>query len=266
MSEISLIVNSSSTNGARNVSSDGSYFEVHLEEALQIPQSTSSVTISVEDADIWWTIPNIITGQNDKMYITGKDTNDVLQNFVITIPQGLYDLTGLNSTIMRELSNAGAKVSPDPLITLSPDEATQKVQIRFNYNDVSIDFSQTDTPREILGYNSQVYGAYASSPHNVLADNTAQFNQVNYFLLHSDLVNSGIRYNNTYNQTIAKIPIDVAPGSQITYKPFNPAKSHSEQLIGSSRSVMRFWLTDDKNRPVNTNGESYSARIVIKYN
>jgi hypothetical protein len=27
----------------------------------------------------------------------------------------------------------------------------------------------------------------------------------------------------------------------------------------------KFWLTDDKNRLVNTNGEAYSVRIVIRW-
>ena len=265
MNEISFIVNSSSSNGATNVSSGGDYFEIHLEDGIDIPRDAEGVNVSVEDADVWWSIPNIIAGQNDKMYVTGQNTSDVVTNFTITIPQGLYDLTGLNTAIARELGNAGAKVSPDPLISMTPDDATQKVQIRFNYNDVSIDFTQNDTPREILGYNSSIYGAYTTAPHNVLAPNTAQFNQVNYFLLHSDIVQKGIRYNNTYSQIIAKVPIDVSPGSQITYTPFNPSKIPAPELSGANRNVLRFWITDDKNRPINTNNESYSMRVVIRY-
>ena len=93
--------------------------------------------------------------------------NDVVQNYAITIPNGLYDLNGLNQSILRELENAGAKNDPNVLFSLSPDEATNKVEIRLNYDSVSIDFTQPNTFREILGFNSQVVGPYATVPRNI---------------------------------------------------------------------------------------------------
>jgi len=230
---------------------------------LSIPKDALNVNIYVEEATIWWSVPNVITGENDKMYITGPDTADVITNYVITLPQGLYDLSGINAAIARELEIAGAKIDPDPLITLSPDEATQRVQIRFNYATVSIDFTPNDTFRTILGFNSQVYTPVPNNP--VLAPNVAAFNRVNYFLIHSDLTNKGIRFNNNYNQTIGQVLIDVAPGSQIVSRPFNPARINAQELAGSSRTNLRFWITDDEDRRVNTNNEYWSARVVIHY-
>ena len=78
-------------------------------------------------------------------------------------------------------------------------------------------------------------------------------------------MNKGIRFNNSYNQTVAQVLIDVAPGSQIVSTPFNPAKCNAQELAGSKRTNLRFWLTDDKQRNVNTNGEYFTARIVIHY-
>ena len=261
--EISMIVSSDPVNGATNISPDGSYFEVQLQDGLSIPKDALNINISVEEATIWWSVPNVITGENDKMYITGPDTADVITNYIITLPQGLYDLSGINAAIARELEIAGAKIDPDPLITLSPDEATQRVQIRFNYATVSIDFTPNDTFRVILGFNSQVYTPVPNNP--VLAPNVAAFNRVNYFLIHSDLTNKGIRFNNNYNQTIGQVLIDVAPGSQIVSRPFNPAKINAQELAGTSRTNLRFWITDDEDRRVNTNNEYWSARVVVHY-
>jgi len=261
--EISMIVSSDPINGATNISPDGSYFEVQLQDGLSIPKDALNINISVEEATIWWSVPNVITGENDKMYITGPDTADVITNYIITLPQGLYDLSGINAAIARELEIAGAKIDPDPLITLSPDEATQRVQIRFNYATVSIDFTPNDTFRVILGFNSQVYTPVPDNP--ILAPNVAAFNRVNYFLIHSDLTNKGIRFNNNYNQTIGQVLIDVAPGSQIVSRPFNPAKINAQELAGTSRTNLRFWITDDEDRRVNTNNEYWSARVVIHY-
>lgn len=166
---------------------------------------------------------------------------------------------------MRELQNAGAKTDPIPVINLSPDDATQKVELTLNYLGSSVDFTQPDTPRIILGFDSQVIGPTVIAPISIVADNVAAFNQVNYFLIHSDLVNKGIRFNNNYNQTIAQVLIDVPPGSQIVSKPFNPARSNAFELGGSQRTNIRFYLTDDRDRAVNTNGEYWTCRVVIKY-
>jgi hypothetical protein len=263
--EISMIVSSDPKAGAINRSTDGSYFEIQLQDGLQLPAEALNVNIAVEEATIWWVVPNIISGENDTMYITGPDTLDVVQNYVVVIPQGLYDLSGINQAILRDLENQGAKIDPDPLITLTPDEPTQKVEMRFDYTTVSVDFTQPNTPRDILGFNPQVLGPYVGAPVNILADNIAQFNQVNYFLIHSDLTNKGIRFNNNYNQTIAQVLIDVSPGSQIVSHPFNPAKINAPELAGAKRTNLRIWLTDDQDRRVNTNGEYFTARIVIHY-
>ena len=258
--ETSLILDSGTAAGAVNKSADGSYFQVQFGEPLQIPENAVDCQIAVEEAEIWWTIPNIVTGVNDRFYVTDSS---VPATYSLTIPQGLYDLTGLSQAILRELENAGAATGP-ALITLTPDEATQKVELRLNYATVSVDFTQSDTMRTILGFNSAVVGP-GTAGETYLADNVAAFNTINYFLLHSDITNDGIRTNNDYSQTIAKVPIDVSPGSQIVYKPFNPARVEEPNLIGATRNSIQIWLTDQDNNRVNTNTEDYSLRLNIRY-
>jgi hypothetical protein len=358
--EISMLVTSDPAQGAINRSANGSYFEIQLQDGLKIPAEALNINIAVENATIWWVIPNIKTGINDKIYITGPSGpstessvqlgfddnttcslsggalafqrvsvdlpvgqiavgdvitltggphaglaltvsaiisntiniqsftvtgnsggavqsgiattfsryrgNSGLVNYVCTIPQGLYDLSLLNSAVMRSLENQGALFDPDPILTFSADSATQRVELSFYYNNVSIDFTQPDTPRDILGFNSAVYGPYLTNPFSIVAPNIASFNQVNYFLIHSDLTYRGIRFNNSYNQTIAQVLIDKAPGSQIIYAPFNPARINASELAGGNRTNLRFWLTNEDDVRVDTNGEYWSARLVIRYN
>lgn len=267
--QISMLVSSDPSLGAKNVSSDGSRFEIALETPITIPKDAVGVHVACEESTVWWTIPNIVTGVNDTFYVTGDDDQaiPVQQNYVIVIPQGLYDISGLNNALLSGLEAAGARTSPDPIVTLDADSSTQKVQIRLNYTNSSVDFSagKTDTCRDILGFDPQVVGPDAGAPLNILADNVAAFNTINSFLIHSDIVGQGIRFNNTYNQTIAQVLIDVAPGSQIVSTPFHPAQSDANELIGSKRSHIRFWLTDDSNDAVNTNTEFWTTRLVISY-
>ena len=263
--EFSIILTSDPSGAASNISADGSRFEVQLDESLRVPDDAINCNISMENATIWWSVANIITGTNDKRYIHGLDTSDVEQDFTITIPQGLYDLPALNSKIQQLLENADGKISPYNNIDLIADNATSKVVIKFNYSVNTIDFSQSDTPRTTLGFASAVYGAYAGAPENVLAPDVANFNSVDSFLLHCDLVDRGILMNNSYSQVVGQVLIDVSPGSQIIYNPFNPTKVEANNLIGASRRTIRVFLTDQAGDPVNTNGEFYSLKLKVSY-
>lgn len=270
--EISLLVSSDPQQGAINRSVDGSAFEIQLDEPIHIHKDAINVQVTVEESTVWWTVPNIIDGSNDTFYVFGDDDQaiPVPQLYTVKIPQGLYDLTALNNSLQSGLESLGARTIDGggntlPLISLAADDATQKVLLRFNYPNVTVDFTQNNTAREILGFDSLVYGPYVGAPINILAPNIAKFNQVNYFLIACDLVQKGIRFNNRYNQVITQVLIDVSPGSQIVSKPFNPAKSNAHELAGSKRTNLRFRLTDDKLRPVNTNNEYWTARIVIRY-
>lgn len=263
--EINIIASSDVLNGAKNKSSDGSYFEIHLQEAIEIPKEALSVSLSMQTSTIWWNIHNVITGVNDRIYITGPNLLGVITPFVLTLPSGLYDLNGMNQAILRELENTNAKIDPAPLILLSADESTQKIQVRFNYPSVLIDFTPNDTFRDILGFNAQIVGPFIDAPFERLADNVAAFNTTNYFLVHCDLTSTGIRVNDKFTQTIAQVPIDVAPGAQITYTPFHIPVISVNELIGSKKNIIRLWLTNDKNERVNTENENWSAALVIKY-
>lgn len=188
-----------------------------------------------------------------------------VDTYDVVIPTGLYDVSGLNNAIQTGLENLGARTAPYPLLSVSGDDSTNRVVMRFNYTNVSCEF-KSNSPYAIMGFlNNTTYGVYPTAPINIMADNVAAFNQINYFMIHSDLTNEGIRFNNTYNQAISQVLIDVAPGQQIVSTPFNPPKLSVDFLAGTRKQTIRMWLTDDQNRRVNTNTEFWSARIRITY-
>lgn len=255
--EIPLIVSSDTTAGALNKSADGSQFEIVLEDAIDIPGNATQCTLEVQESSIWWVIPNIITGQNDSFRI------DDGSGFVtLTIPQGLYDLSGLAAAMENAVVNAG--LIPGTFTLLS-DDATQKVIIRFNIIGGAFNWTAVNTFRVILGYNSVITGPSTFIGESFTAQNIAAFNQIDFFLIHSDLVPRGIRFNNTYSQVIDQHLITVPPGSQSIDQPRWPSKVPCWDLIGALRKRIRFWLTDQNNVAVNTSGENWSARMVIKY-
>jgi len=188
-----------------------------------------------------------------------------VQQYIVTLPPGLYDLTLLNNEVARQLENAGASSATEPIISFSANTASQRVQIRFPFPSSALDLTGSDTPRAILGFNSGTYGNNPSAPFTETAQNVASFNQINYFLLHCDLTSLGIRFNNQYSQVVSQILINKPPGSQILYTPFNPARISVPELIGAVRTSIRVYLTDDQNRRVDTNGEYFSARFKIQW-
>jgi hypothetical protein len=257
--EIPIIASSSVNAGAKNVSDIGSSFEIQLDQAIIMPSDIVNCTVQVDEATIWWTIPNIsVTLNNNKFYI-----EHLTVDYVITIPTGLYSVSDLNNTLDREIL---AATGLSGLVDFAPDNATQKVELTINQAGTQIDFTQSDTFRDVVGFNSQLVPAVVSTGiYTQLGDNIAQFNTIDYFLLHSDIVDRGIRVNDKYSQTIAQILIDTEPGSQIVSREFNPPKSDAIGLAGTTIDRIKFWLTDQNNSLVDTNGEIFGCRLIIKY-
>ena len=181
--------------------------------------------------------------------------------YTLTLPQGQYSLGTLSDAIERELTNSGAAPS---LIKLSSDAPTQRVEVIFSQVGVSVDFTQGDTFRNLLGFDSKVITSTAQGEY-VLADNPAKFNTVNSLLIHSNLVSQGIQINGSYSQTIAQIFIDVEPGSQILHRPFQPTEIGCDHLAGQLIQSISFRLSDERNVNVGTNGEDWSLRLKISY-
>lgn len=262
MPRIEMLVDS----GGYGVSTSdrGSRFNFTMSPPLTIGPTFTSVHISVPTSTIWWTTPNISSGLNDKFYVHGPDINNVQTDFIVTIPQGLYDVDQLEEAILSSLENSGARVTPFALIRLNASNAAGKVQFRFNYPQTSVLF-KNDSPWNVLGFSNKIGENLISSVNGItqLAPSVANFNPVDSFLIHSSLVQMGIPVNNIYSSVISQVLITKPPGSQIITESIHPAILPAHELIGTKTSVITMWLTDSKNRPVDTGGEPWSARIVL---
>ena len=260
--DIPLVVSSDPDSGAVNITNNGSRFQIELEDPLEVPREAINCHMTVNNATAWNVFYNI-TEDNNVFRVTYND--GVLQvTLSIVIDPGLYDLDHLNEEIYRKLS---VTTFPNNLFNLVPSTADQRVVIEFNYNDTSIDFTFPNNPREVLGFAAIVISSDGGSdvPQFVKGSELAKFNNIQYLLMHSDLVSRGIRVNNSYSQTIARLIIDVGPGEQIVYAPFITQKIPTPELAGELRNTITFWLTDDADNPVNTRGEFFSCELVVHY-
>jgi len=254
-----IIASSSVLAGAINKTANGSSFEIAFEDPVHVPANALSCYVSVHEATVWWTVPNVSAAiGNNRLYVQEGGNNHVL-----VIPDGLYSVQGLSDAIERELVEASGIAG---LLALTSDEATQHVNVDYAVALMQLDFTQPDTPRTILGFDSRLVPlALTAGEQHELGDNVAAFNSLDHFLIHGDLVRRGIRTDGTFNRTIAKVSIDKHPGSQIIYSPYNPLRMEARNLIGASMDRMTFWLTDQNNVPADTHGEDWTVTVVIAY-
>lgn len=262
---ISVLASSSTENGAYNRSIDGSSFKVSLNDAIHIPETAKNITLSVTKAVIWNSSPNFKLN-NNQIYIKGPDVNDLDIEEVITLPVGLYDVTMFKSALLAELLNLGFKQSPTPILDITANYATSKLSFTLNYTSVEFSFiaGVTNPMNEILGYDLATYTT-VTAPFIVTAPNVAKFNQLNSILVISNLCDNGFAINRTESNICAQILIDVPPGSQIIYEPFNPTQVEASNLQGRYLKEFNCQITDEKLVPIDTNSEDYTVLFKISY-
>ena len=258
--QLSYTFSSNTSTGAANIQNNGASFSVALNSPIYIPKGTVDCTVEVLQAAVWNTSPNIaVEFGNYRLRFT---YNENVYGFVI--PDGLYSLTDLNTTISRLLANAGLASN---LFILSGDQSTQKTVITYSVSGVRIDFTNPDSIRTVLGFDARLspVGGISAAGQSDFSDNTAVFNRINSFFVRSSMVNNGLPLNNVGSGIIAAIPITAAPGSQINYAPTIPIAVDASDLPGTTLQFISFDLLDQELRYVNTVGEDWSITLAIKY-
>ena len=246
-------------NQAKNVSSDGSSFSVQLASPIQIPRGAVACTLEVTQASVWNNMFNISAqiGNNQFRYDPAGAGYTTL-----TIPDGQYSLSALNDVLAAHFV---AEALDEDYIQIGADEPTQKAVLIFKVAATLVDFREgVNSCRDVLGFNAREVTAPVNN-HPELGDDVAKFNRVNSLLIKTNLIGNGIPVNNKSNGVIASIPISEAPGTLIVYNPPHPITADATSLVGGVNNYFSFWLLDQEERPVDTNGESYSFVVVIKY-
>ena len=255
----SYVFSSNPALGATNISADGSSFSISLDSPIEVPRGVIDCTLDVIAASIWNVSPNIKAAyNNDKFYFSHLGTP-----YIVTIETGLYSLPQLNSYFRRYFVNNGL---PNNLIVLSANDSAQTCIITFNYVGTQIDFTQLNTVRTILGFNSELLpngGPSTIIGESYEGESKASFNRINFYYIKSSLVNQGLSINGISGNIIAQVPITAAPGSQINYQPQNVIAIQARGLIGNPRQQITFQLLDDQLRSVDNLGQFWSVTIEI---
>ena len=258
---IPLFVGSADALGAINVSPGRDRFDVQFKHQVIFPPEAKNITLEVNSATIWWTVLNIKAGENDAFRFI---TDNPLVTTDIILEPGLYDVSSLNSGVNNQLVNAGLDSG---LITITGDNATQKILLTFSALDQRVEWVPTSF-FELTGFESGQFvpaAGFTTGPFSELAPNVANFSDVSNFIVHTNLVQRGIPQGDSTHQAVAIVQITVPPGSQQTFSPFNPIQLDGHQWRNQSFNQASFWITDQLNRPLDFNGEDFTVTLVFKY-
>jgi hypothetical protein len=155
---------------------------------------------------------------------------------------------------------------PADVVSITGNASTQKIVLTFPYIGSYADFTLANNCRGILGFDSRRVPLAPTTIANesIDADNIAKFNNIENFLIKTDLVIGSIPTNRISDQTLALIPLSSRPGSQINFNPLNPSRVSAENLKGSGKNSATFRLTNEVGAPA-VNGFDYSLTILFRY-
>lgn len=258
---VPIFVSADPALGAFNLTSGNDRFSVQFKKQINIPSEAQNITLECNRATIWWTVLNIEANINDQFQL--EVNGDAV--YTITVPPGLYDFNALNSSINSLLINEGLASG---LISITGDSATQKILLSFSTANLQVQWI-AGSMFELLGFNlsqNVPTAGFTTDVYSELAPNIANFSDISSFLLHTNLVQAGMPLGDLQSQAIAQAQIDVPPGSQINFNPFNPLQFNVGHLRGQSILQADFWLTDQLSRGnLDFNGEYFTMLIIIRY-
>jgi hypothetical protein len=261
---LTFLVDSNPDSGSSNLRENGSVFDVPMNPPLIIPRNAHNIYLEVKNATVWWSVPNVSELIGNNMFKLRYQGITVQ----FPIPTGLYSYSDLSVQLQVLISNYSNGAIPEDVIELVALIAENKIAIKINYADVDIDFTIADSVRTLIGFEAQIIsvGVAATVPVNIVAENIAEFNSINYFLISApSLVSRGLNFNSVYKSIIARVPINVSPNSQIQYDPRQTYRIPANELAGCDYSNLTFRLTDDKGLPVDTRTEYWSCLFIIHY-
>ncbi len=251
---------------ASSVTPLGSTFVVDFTPSLQISPAARNVSLSLVQATVWWTVPNL-EAVSITVRILASEEVPTAKDVVVSFRKGIYTYKEVN----KIFNNAFTEAEVDPLaVSFNPNWSTNLMVMSFGIPaELTFDLS-TSALSSILGFNNGTYRYYPIGGENQQlyeAQTTAKFDSVQFLMVGTNMVDRGFQIGGgRYKNVIAKIGIvGVDPGFQIVHEPPNPLEVTTQMFNGDGLSRAEFTLMDQTGQPVDTNGQPWSLLLRIRY-
>ncbi len=258
----SFTVTSSTDAGASNISADGSHFDVEFATPIDIPRDSINARLLVDAATIWWTTPNIREGIVDTLTVFGPSTLDALQSWTVVIPPGLYSVSAINAYVQADLETQGAKIDPSPIITITGNSNTTRVDLTFGYTGSFANFTDPRNIGSVIGFTADTTPT-VSDDQVVSGNQQVSISPLEFYVITASLVDNGIGFGDSLRQIIATVPVDVPVGHQILFRPPRTSPMTCRNMVGRQVRTASFNLLTDRLQPAATGGEVWSLSFTV---
>ena len=207
--------------------------------------------IGLVNLETYYSFPNISASLQNNSFVYNNGTTTK----TITIPDGSYDITDINNTIQQGMQKNGDSTDKNYFISLLVNNATLKSIVNITKKGYTVDFTGSNSLRNLLGFNSVVLQeGYNISTNivNILNTNTIQIN--------CNIISGS--YNNGSQSTVlySYFP-SVAPGYKIIQTPVNIVYL---PLVGDHIFSIRIWITDQNGNIMDFRGEVQTLRLHLR--
>ena len=251
--ELSLVFDSASS-GVQIIGPDPNnkaVFNVSFDEPLSIPPHGIDCTLQTDEV--------IVTNNNPNLTIP---SDFIYNGFTYTIPIGLWSVSELEDEMNSLIAPLPAPTVQDTHITLTGVQAIGKVRI---FNELGLTFP-SPASNQLVALLGLSVAQLPLVPLSVTeGDNLAQFDVQDSYVVATDLVSNGIRFNNDYAQVISVVHITTGAGGLIVFTPIQPAIIPTPELLGVLKSRIQLRLLKNDLSPVDTRSTNWSARVRIRW-
>jgi hypothetical protein len=228
----------------KNATYSNGYYQFELESYIQAPPMTKML-LTVKEAQLVNVFPNIRTGINDTINITGS----ISGNLVYTIPEGYYDVNQFQSTFDGLSTTLGSDIA----VTYST--STLKLTFTSSTEDFTIHSSST---ADYIGLNGDI----TSTGGIVLMPLIMDFSSFDYIFIKSNLHLRNINNLGLTSNTLMRFPLTLPYGYTNSYQPPQPTKHLSHE---TSLGFIQIFISDKEGRDLNLQNTNLQVTIEISY-
>lgn len=264
-------------NGAIDKNAKGNRFAVRFQNNwMTIPTNAQNVELSVIRAAIYYNTPNVTEGVNNSFNISLTHPTEGFYSVLVDLPTGIYTVANIQDAVFNTFNAATIALNPladwtgivPPPFLIELDDRVLKFVITLDpaYDPTTVDFNVANSFGPFIGFGNTTLVGFGPSAYVFPAQDEAKVNNVNGYMIHSDLVQGGLLTNGVSSQTIAVVPILVQKhGELINFLPRIPTITQAPHLVGYSTRDVKLWLTDEKNQDVDTQKEDWRFILRISW-
>ena len=224
------------------------HYKMDLQESIDL--TYGNYEIGVSSFNPYNSIFNVTSENNKIIFFDG-----LLYWKILVLPPGAYEIEQINDEISRQLQVEAESLGDNP-IQLEANIGTLHsiMSLKFGFK---IDFSQSGTLRDLLGFDSMILTEsynYSKNKVNII--------DIRRLHLCSDCIIDSLR-NDLPSNILFSIVLNEPPGAKIVREPNLILYKH---IYKQKLDSIEFWMEDDDGNLIDNHGETISFTLQMKKN